>query len=100
MWWRGADVGDQYRFPSRIVPAGDRVSPLPVGPTVELPAPASGEGMGFDAFLRDTGTLAFLVAHDDCVVYQRYFDGANPSTRETSFSVIRTIRASRRWRAA
>jgi hypothetical protein len=28
MWWMGADVGDQCRFPSRMIPVGDDARPI------------------------------------------------------------------------
>lgn len=36
MVWRDADVGDQQRFPSRVIAAGDQASPLPDGPEIDL----------------------------------------------------------------
>ena len=94
MWWRGADVGDQHRFPARAIPAAGQASPLPAGVEIELPAaPAGVDGghAGFDGFLRDSGTLAFLVAHQDRLVYERYFHGAGRQTRQTSFSVAKSV---------
>lgn len=92
MWWRDADVGDQSRFPARTIAAGDEASPLPIG--VEIgPAPPSGTGGSriFDGFLRETGTLAFLVVDDDELVYERYFGGAARDARQTSFSVAKSF---------
>jgi CubicO group peptidase (beta-lactamase class C family) len=94
MWWRGADVGDQHRFPARAIAAAGQASPLPAGAEVELPAAPAGvdDGhAGFDGFLRDSGTLAFLVAHQDRLVYERYFHGAGRQTRQTSFSVAKSV---------
>lgn len=92
MWWRDADVGDQFRFPARTIPAGDGASPLPVG--VEIaPAPLPGpEGdEAFDGFLRQSDTSAFLVVDDDEVVYERYFGGTGPDALQTSFSVAKSF---------
>src|SRR4029450_9082826 len=54
-------------------------------------APAESGGAGFDEFLRDTGTLAFVVVDDDRLVYERYFDGAGRGGRQTSFSVAKSF---------
>jgi CubicO group peptidase (beta-lactamase class C family) len=93
MLWREADVGDQYRFPARTIPAGDEASPLPAGVEIDPPAPPSGaeDDRAFDAFLRGTGTLGFVVLEDDLLVYERYFGGADRQTRQTSFSVAKSF---------
>jgi CubicO group peptidase (beta-lactamase class C family) len=93
MLWREADVGDQYRFPARTIPAGDEASPLPAGVEIDPPTPPSGAGddRAFDEFLRGTGTLGFVVLDDDLLVYERYFGGADRQTRQTSFSVAKSF---------
>lgn len=86
-------MGDQYRFPARAIPAGDDPSPLPTGPELDLPAPDAKDagGAGFDGFLRGADTLAFLVVHADRLVYERYFEGSDRQTLETSFSVAKSF---------
>jgi CubicO group peptidase (beta-lactamase class C family) len=91
MWWTEADVGDQHRFPARTISTSDEVSPLPAGPEIHPRAPDGSGAEGFEAFLRDTGTLAFVIVHDDHVVYERYFGGADRRTRQTSFSVAKSF---------
>ena len=94
MWWGEADVGDQYRFPARTIPAGDVANPLPVGIEIDLssiPLAAGGSGGTFDGFLRGTDTLAFVVVDDDELVYERYLNGADPQARQTSFSVAKSF---------
>jgi CubicO group peptidase (beta-lactamase class C family) len=94
MWWMEADIGDQYRFPTPPIPAGDDPSPRPAGAELDLPAPAvatAAGGAALDGFLRRTETLAFLVVHDDRMVYERYFGGADRRTLQTSFSVAKSF---------
>jgi CubicO group peptidase (beta-lactamase class C family) len=91
MWWTEADVGDQFRFPARTIPAGREVSPLPAGTESEPSPPAESSGAGFDEFLRDTSTIAFLVVDDDRLVYERYFEGADREDRQTSVSVAKSF---------
>ena len=92
MVWRDADVGDQHRFPSRAIAAGDGVSPLPDGPEIDLSgAVPDGEGADFDSFLRRNETLAFVVVHRDRLVYERYFGGSDRATLQTSFSVAKSF---------
>src|SRR4029453_5631249 len=87
MVWMGADVGGRFRFPAREIPTGDDPSPLPSGREVDLPVPHLGDGPDLDGFLRRTGTLAFVVAQDDRLVYELYFGGSERRTLQTSFSV-------------
>jgi CubicO group peptidase (beta-lactamase class C family) len=93
MVWRDADVGDQYRFPSRLIPTGEEASPLPAGPEIDIAASPAGllGGEGFDTFLRTNDTLAFVVARGDRLVYERYFQGSERATRQTSFSVAKSF---------
>jgi CubicO group peptidase (beta-lactamase class C family) len=92
--WGEADVGDQDRFPDRLIPAGEAISPLPPGDEIDPPAPppgVAGAGAAFDEFLGETDTLAFLVTHQDRLVYERYFHGSDRQTRQTSFSVAKSF---------
>jgi CubicO group peptidase (beta-lactamase class C family) len=88
MVWRESDVGDQHRFPARRIPAGARASRLPGG--VEANLLVNGEAP-LDEFLRATDTLAFVVVHDDRLVYQRYFQGSARDTLQTSFSAAKSF---------
>ena len=90
MWWTEADVGDQFRFPARVIPAGEEAGPLPVGAEITL-APPSGGVRTFDGFLRETDTRAFLIVDDDELVYERYVGGADRDARQTSFSVAKSF---------
>jgi CubicO group peptidase (beta-lactamase class C family) len=90
MIWTEADVGDQFRFPARPIPAGQEPSPIPAGKALDLAAPA-GAGGDFDGFLRRTDTLAFLIVHHDRLVYERYLGGSERSTLQTSFSVAKSF---------
>ena len=94
MWWRDADVDDQYRFPARAILAGPEATPLPAGTEIDLPAPpvaGAGGALGFDGFLRATDTSAFVVVHEDRLAYERYFEGSDRRTRQTSFSVAKSF---------
>jgi CubicO group peptidase (beta-lactamase class C family) len=92
--WMEADVDDQFRFPARVIPAGEAASPLPAGSEIDLPpVPLGPDGarMEFDEFLAETDTRSFLVVHDDRLVYERYFDGSDHQTLQTSFSVAKSV---------
>jgi CubicO group peptidase (beta-lactamase class C family) len=87
--WRESDVGDQHRFPARRIPAGPRASRLPAGGEADLVL--SADGKGFDEFLRETDTLAFVAVHDDRLVYERYLNGSTRETLQTSFSAAKSF---------
>jgi CubicO group peptidase (beta-lactamase class C family) len=94
MWWTEADVGDQYRFPARTIPAGDEISRLRTGAEADLSSPplrSVGSSRTFEGFLGATDTLAFVVLRDDQVVYERYLNGADRRARQTSFSVAKSF---------
>jgi CubicO group peptidase (beta-lactamase class C family) len=93
MVWMEADVGDQHRFPSRAIPAGKVASALPAGTELDLDAAMAGVAgeADFDRFLRANDTLAFVVVHEDRLVYERYFGGSDRRTLQTSFSVAKSV---------
>ena len=92
--WRGADVGDVRRFPSR---------PLHASPRPFFFAPSGDESRvraafreavptdSLDAFLERNGTHAFLVIQNDTILYERYFNGAERASIVTSFSVAKSF---------
>jgi CubicO group peptidase (beta-lactamase class C family) len=90
MVWLEADVGDQYRFPSRAIPATEDPSPLPAAPAIDLDEVWPGDEDP-DRFLRRTDTLAFVVVHEDRLVVERYLGGSDRATRHTSFSVAKSF---------
>jgi CubicO group peptidase (beta-lactamase class C family) len=89
--WMEADVGDRDRFPARPIHAGKRASSLPVGRERELRVTRGGRSALLDEVLRTTETRAFVVAHADRIVYERYYGNAGPGTPETSFSVAKSF---------
>jgi CubicO group peptidase (beta-lactamase class C family) len=116
--WREADFHDFERFPSRPVPAGSEqfsFKPAPEKPpgylrTVtyrrDAPDPTTDhESMAtplasvggkevsepLDKFLADTDTTAFLVVHDDALLYEGYFNGYDRQSTQTSFSTAKSF---------
>jgi CubicO group peptidase (beta-lactamase class C family) len=87
MVWRESDVGDQHRFPMRRIPAGARASALARGVEANF---VSGEAQ-LDELLRETDTLAFVVVHEDRLVYERYLDGSTRHSLQTSFSAAKSF---------
>jgi CubicO group peptidase (beta-lactamase class C family) len=90
--WMEADVDDYRRFPSRPIEAPEeaflfRRASTPEGlTTVEV----DGAERDLEGFLGSTGTTAFVVIQDDAILYERYFNGDNRSSIQTSFSVAKS----------
>lgn len=89
--WMEADIGDQERFPARLIPAGERASSLPLGRERELLVTGEGGPAALDAVLRDTDTRALVVVRRDRVVFEHYSGDSGASTLETSFSVAKSF---------
>ncbi|MDQ5818487.1 MAG: beta-lactamase family protein, partial [Actinomycetota bacterium] len=116
--WREADFHDFERFPSRPVPAGSKefsFKPAPENPPEHLrtvtyrrdaPDPTTPrESMAttldsvggkedtepLEKFLERTGTTAFLVIRDDALLYEKYFNGYDHESTQTSFSVAKSF---------
>jgi CubicO group peptidase (beta-lactamase class C family) len=95
MIWKESDVDDQYRFPVRPIPAETGASPLPSAPTDTQLRAVAAEGdhtdVALDDRLEQTDTEAFLVVHNDRLVYERYFADSERTTLQTSFSVAKSF---------
>jgi CubicO group peptidase (beta-lactamase class C family) len=82
-------------FDSRTVRA-TRPSPLPrSGSEARIGVNRSTRNTyaSFDELLAQNHTRAFLVVHDDAIVYERYFDGVSATTQLPSFSMSKTFAA-------
>ena len=96
--WQEADVGDQARFPSRIVrPAAEpfifRSALDPAGSAARVRQALEGSpsvGSDAEAFLEATGTQAFIVIQDDTILYERYVGAFWRDSVATSFSVAKS----------
>ncbi len=69
---------------AHVVPAGDRVRPLPPGPPLKLP-------LDVDAYMAGQRSAALLVVHDGRLRLERYGLGLDAAGRWTSFSVAKSI---------
>lgn len=116
--WREGDFRDFEKFPSRPVPAGSKqfsFEPAPENPPAYLrtvtyrrdapdpTVPRDSMATTLDSnggkevtepleeFLADTGTTAFLVIRDDALLYERYFNGYDRQSTQTSFSTAKSF---------
>ena len=97
IFWRESDYKDLERFPAATVhnaPPAFRFNKLPADNPYAFQIEAIGNrttnGSLVD-YLQASGTTAFLVVHDDDLVYERYFNGYNERSLNTSFSMAKSF---------
>jgi len=88
-YWNYADINDWKKFPYLLVEKGENTfyfaeNAHPFTPA--LPLPFQNE-QGFDAFLDDHKTAAFLIIRNDTILYEKYFEGFSDTSILPSFSV-------------
>jgi CubicO group peptidase (beta-lactamase class C family) len=97
IFWRESDYKDLERFPAATVhnaPPTFHFNKLPAdnhyASQIEAIGNRSTNGSLVD-YLQSSGTTAFLVIHDDELVYERYFNGYNERSLNTSFSMAKSF---------
>src|SRR5215218_7122379 len=97
IFWGESDYKDLERFPARTIHNAPPVSHLDKLPADNLYA-SQIEAIGRDAsngslerYLQASGTTAFLVVHDDKLLYERYFNGYDQRSVTTSFSMAKSF---------
>jgi CubicO group peptidase (beta-lactamase class C family) len=97
IFWRESDYKDLERFPAATVhnaPPAFRFNELPADNPYTSQIKAIGNGSTNGSlvdYLEASGTTAFLVIHDDELVYERYFNGYNERSLNTSFSMAKSF---------
>jgi CubicO group peptidase (beta-lactamase class C family) len=97
IFWGESDHKDLERFPARAIhnaPPISRFDELPA----DNPYASQIEAIGNRStngslvnYLESSGTTAFLVIHEDKLVYERYFNGYDESSLNTSFSMAKSF---------
>jgi CubicO group peptidase (beta-lactamase class C family) len=97
IFWRESDYKDLERFPAATVhnaPPAFRFNELPAdnayASQIEAIGNRSSNGSLVD-YLEASGTTAFLVIHDDQLVYEKYVNGYNERSLNTSFSMAKSF---------
>lgn len=91
--WGESAFGDQDRFPTRVVSAGDDVLEFGAVSGNPLAGYRSSAGETLDQLLASNDTTAFIVLHGDDLVYEQYFNGSSHDALQTSFSVAKSFTA-------
>ena len=96
-FWRESDYKDLEKFPARTIhnaPPVFRLDKLsadnPYASQIEAIGNASING-SFENYLDSSGTTAFLVIHDDKLLYEKYFNGYDERSLNTSFSMAKSF---------
>src|ERR687889_2591499 len=97
IFWRESDYKDLEKFPARTIhnaPPVFRFDKLPANNPYasQIEAIASDSSNGsLEDYLDASGTTAFLVIHDDKLLYERYFNGYDETSVNTSFSMAKSF---------
>jgi len=91
--WMDADSDDHLRFPSRTIEAGNTPFTLGYGPGYPegLPSTIVPGHPDLSSMLAGSETTAFIVIADGRLIYERYFDGHDRHSIQTSFSVAKSF---------
>jgi CubicO group peptidase (beta-lactamase class C family) len=97
IFWGESDYKDLERFPARTIHNAPPVSHLDRLPA-DNPYASQIEAIGRDSsngslerYLQASGTTAFLMVHDDKLLYERYFNGYDQRSLNTSFSMAKSF---------
>jgi len=97
IFWGESDYKDLEKFPTRTIHNAPPTFPFdklpadnPLASQIEAIGNRSTNGSVED-YLDASGTTAFLVIHDDKVLYERYFNGYDESSLNTSFSMAKSF---------
>jgi len=100
IFWGESDYKDLQRFPARTIDNAPPVSHFdklpadnPYASQIEAIARDSSNG-SLERYLQASGTTAFLVVHDDKLLYERYFNGYDQRSLNTSFSMAKSFASS------
>jgi CubicO group peptidase (beta-lactamase class C family) len=97
IFWRESDYKDLEKFPARTIHNAPPVfhfdklpADNPYASQIEAIASDSSNG-SLEDYLNASGTTAFLVIHDDKLLYERYFNGYDETSLNTSFSMAKSF---------
>jgi CubicO group peptidase (beta-lactamase class C family) len=100
IFWGESDYKDLERFPARTIDNAPPISHFdklpadnPYASQIEAIGGDSSNG-SLESYLQASGTTAFLVVHDDELLYERYFNGYDQRSVNTSFSMAKSFASS------
>lgn len=92
VFYNFADIQDYKKFPKRTLQKSDTPFEFVVGEE-NAPKKLTVEGVkvGFDDFLEDHKTVAFMIIRRDTILYERYFKRYDTASIVPSFSMAKSI---------
>jgi hypothetical protein len=97
IFWRESDYKDLEMFPARTIHNARPVfrfdklpADNPYASQIEAIASNSSDG-SLEGYLDASGTTAFLVIHDDKLLYERYFNSYDETSVNTTFSMAKSF---------
>ncbi|MCD4695721.1 MAG: beta-lactamase family protein, partial [Bacteroidales bacterium] len=95
-YWNYAGLNDHNKFPKRDIKKGDTTFYFTKpyrNYNFEIPGPYKPEDttLKFEAFLESKKSVAFLVAKNDVLIYEKYFDGYDSASIIPSFSTSKVF---------
>jgi CubicO group peptidase (beta-lactamase class C family) len=98
IFWRESDYKDLEKFPARTIhnaPPTFHFDKLPADNPYAYQIEAIGgdanNGGNLESYLESSGTTAFLVIHNDELLYERYSSGYDETSLQTSFSMAKSF---------
>src|SRR3712207_2077358 len=99
IFWGESDYKDLEKFPARTVHNAPPVSHFQVPPAdnnayasqIKAIGRDTSNGESLEDYLGSSGTTAFLVARDNELLYEKYFNGYNERSVNTSFSMAKSF---------
>lgn len=98
IFWGESDYKDVEKFPARTIHNASPTFHLeeappdnPYAPQIEAIGSDVNNDGSLESYLESSGTTAFLVVHDDKVLYERYFNGYDERSLNTSFSMAKSF---------
>lgn len=94
--WRGSDVDDWRRFPSRPIESAGQpfhFEPASTAPDLTIPDPREdgARDIALSRLAEETHTTALLIIRNDTLLFEGYFNGHGRDSVSTSFSTAKSI---------
>ncbi len=95
-YWNFADINDYKKFPSLPVEKATtdfsfQKKNFEIVPKVPQVFNGTSDSVGFDEFLENHKTIAFLIIRNDSIIYENYFSGCADSAIVPSFSLSKSF---------
>ena len=93
VYYNFADINDHKIFPNRSISTDSTVFIFPIAEKGKFPKTINikEKKIGFDNFLEQNETVAFLIIKNDTLQYEKYFSDYNKASIVPSFSMAKSV---------